>query len=496
MDYIEEAQKLVTNLNQDMGPSPYDIAWMARLKNPDTHTPRWPDYVEWLIENQHSDGGWGGDTIYYHDRMICTLAALIALSENGSTEDTEVAIHRGERYLWNHIHLLPRDPFELVGFELIFPTLLGEAQDLGLDVPNHACGYKKIQTMKLRLIPVELLYSPSITTIHSLEFLGRSGDPDRLAAAVSKNGSLGNSPATTAYYATLRPDDERPVNYLRAMRNHIDHAIMLYPFRNYELIWVLNNLDFSGLPPRTFAGADEIDKLKSALGPQGVSLDPTFGIPDGDNTAASSKLLTKAGFHVNPMILAQFESQAGEAFRTYNYERNASTGTNVHALEALQVMPDYPNNQDMREKVIVTLLDNRVFNTYWVDKWHASPYYATSHALVGLLPEGDFITEACRHTVDWLLHTQRDDGSWGFFDDGTAEETAFVLTALLHYHRYHPIDLESLQRAAVYLAHMYDTGERYPALWIDKCLYAPHNIIRSSILAALILYEDTLSVLL
>ena len=33
MNYVEEARELVQNLNQRMGPSPYDIAWLARLRN-------------------------------------------------------------------------------------------------------------------------------------------------------------------------------------------------------------------------------------------------------------------------------------------------------------------------------------------------------------------------------------------------------------------------------------------------------------------------------
>jgi halimadienyl-diphosphate synthase len=265
---------------------------------------------------------------------------------------------------------------------------------------------------------------------------------------------------------------------------------MLYPFRTYELIWVLNNLDYSGIPPTTFADAEVWDTLQSAMKPDGVSLDPTFGIPDGDNTAANSKLLTKGGFDVDPCILARFEGEDSKGFRTYPYERNPSVGTNAHALEALQVLPDYPDAEAAREKLIVNLLDSRMFNTYWVDKWHASPYYATAHALISLMQEGDYVVRACHHTVDWLLHTQRDDGSWGFFEHGTAEETAFVLTALLHYHQLHPLDLETLQRSAAYLAQAYEDKETYPALWIDKCLYAPYNIIRASILAALILYQE------
>ena len=202
MDYIAEAKELVQNLDQRMAPSPYDIGWMARVKAPDGG-PRWPDLIDWLLENQYPNGSWGGEIEYYHDRIICTLISIIALHENGHSTQAQKSIKRGEHYLWHHLHLLPRDPFELVGFELIVPTLLGEAAELGLDVPNHTCGYGKIQTAKLKLIPPEKLYSPDLSTVFSLEFMGQSGDTTQLKKALNTLGSLGNSPAATAYYLHL-----------------------------------------------------------------------------------------------------------------------------------------------------------------------------------------------------------------------------------------------------------------------------------------------------
>jgi halimadienyl-diphosphate synthase len=202
--------------------------------------------------------------------------------------------------------------------------------------------------------------------------------------------------------------------------------------------------------------------------------------------------LVSAGYDVDPLVLAQFEDRKTHIFRTYEYERNASVGTNVHALEALNLMPDYPDRQLVREQIILMLLDNRTFKTYWIDKWHTSPYYGTAHVLVGLLREEACLVSACRHTVDWLLHTQREDGSWGFFWQGTAEETAYALIALLHYNRYEPVDPDILHRGAAYLERMYRGADSsYPELWIGKCLYVPHDVVRSAILAALILYDET-----
>jgi len=488
----QEARDLVRNLNQKMCPSPYDIAWLARLRR--DSQPCWPHLIEWLLENQYPDGSWGAEVVYYHDRIISTLAAAIALHYNGHDEHAQKAVKRAERYLWGHVHLLHRDPFELVGFELIFPTLLAEAHAVGLDTPTHACGYDQIQLAKLRLIPSDMLYSPRVTTIHSLEFLGRSGDLEQLRRAAGLNGSIGNSPAATAYYLSLGAQDERAVQYLETVQKRMGHVNILYPFSTFELTWVLNNLDYSGAPITEFASDEVWKALQRQLSAEGIGLDPSFGIPDGDITSVTSRLLTDAGYKVDPSILAKYENKEKRLFRTYHFERNMSVGTNIHALEALQVMVNYPNRVEVQDQIAVAILDKRIFNIYWLDKWHASPYYATSHVLIGFLREGGYLIPTCRPSVDWILHTQREDGSWGFYAEGTAEETAYAMTALLHYHRYQPVDQDVLHRGADYLARTYEgAGATYPPLWIDKSLYVPHDVVRAAVLAALMLYEDTLS---
>lgn len=494
MDWKQEARDLVKGLNESMGPSPYDTAWLARLRNSDASSLR-ENSLDWLMENQYSDGSWGSAIHYHHDRIICTLTAAIALSENGQSRAVRDAIRRAERYIWHNLHLLSHDPFELVGFELILPTLLGEAQALGVEVPSHAYGYEKIQTAKLRLVPVEKLYSSSVTTVHSLEFLGQAGDPVRLREMLSSNGSLGNSPATTAYYLLLDPGSERALAYLQAVQRHQGYPVMLYPFRIFELSWVLNNLAFCKLPITELAGGEVFETLQVEMGENGIGLDPSFGIPDGDTTSVCVRLLRSAGYEVDPFILAGFENKEASTFRTYDYERNASVGTNAHALEALSFIPEYPNRRSVQEQITLLLLDKRIFNTYWIDKWHASPFYATSHVLVALLQAETtpYLASACRSTVDWLVHLQYDDGSWGFFGQGTAEETAYAMIALLHYSFHHSIDVEVLHRGAAFLQRTYNTF--YPALWIDKCLYVPVDIVRAAILSALILYTEAVGCL-
>jgi hypothetical protein len=138
------------------------------------------------------------------------------------------------------------------------------------------------------------------------------------------------------------------------------------------------------------------------------------------------------------------------------------------------------------------LLASRKYQSYWIDKWHASPLYATSHVLISLLKSGEPLVSECFGSLDWLVHLQRSDGSWGFFGLGTAEETAYTLLTLLHYYRqFDLVERQVLQRGAAYLWRTYEGNGALPELWIAKSLFAPEGVVQAAILAAMQLYQDT-----
>jgi len=115
--------------------------------------------------------------------------ALITLKEREREHAAGQAIRRGGEYIWRNLHFLHHDPIELVGFELIFPTLLAQARTLDLDVPAHSCGYGSVRAAKLRLLPADSMYTPGTSVAFSLEFLGLRGDAEQLGRMVGQNGS-------------------------------------------------------------------------------------------------------------------------------------------------------------------------------------------------------------------------------------------------------------------------------------------------------------------
>ena len=126
---------------KEMGPgtistTAYDTAWVARLGEIDWELSS--QALNWLCENQLSDGSWGASNVfYYHDRVISTLAAMISLTRRGRRKHDTKQVENGllalERIISGATRGLMADANgATVGFEMIVPTLVAEAERLGL----------------------------------------------------------------------------------------------------------------------------------------------------------------------------------------------------------------------------------------------------------------------------------------------------------------------------------------------------------------------------
>lgn len=61
--------------------SAYDTACVALVEDMNkTGTPQFPSSLQWIVDNQLSDGSWGDKKIFLaHDRILNTLACVVAL---------------------------------------------------------------------------------------------------------------------------------------------------------------------------------------------------------------------------------------------------------------------------------------------------------------------------------------------------------------------------------------------------------------------------------
>ncbi len=493
----------------------YDTAWVARLA--ELGEPVGEQALEWLRAHQLPDGSWGAmQPKYHHDRLICTLAALTTLARRGERRDQN-RLRRALVGMDTAIRGLRSDIVgETIGFEMIIPTLLSEARALGaihreevgfwrqtgaLVPPEDPSRLDRRQNffrdgdyfdrlMLQRVARLERLpmgkVNRAVTVAFSAEMAGTDSvnlfDVEHLLEA---NGSVSYSPSATAYFVLyVRPGYEPAMAYLRqvAARNRDNGGIPdVAPFDTFELSWTLWNLALAGqMDDEALALCQpRLEFLQDAWMPgKGVGFAASYAPTDSDVTSLAYEVLSLYGRPIQ-FDFSYYEQE--QYFRCFQVESNPSVSANVHVLGALR-RSGLPANAPQVQKVLSFLQRRLMLDMLWFDKWHASPYYPTTHAVIACAGYADSFA---LNAVHWILETQNVDGSWGYYGP-TAEETAYCLQALLLWRRSGKmISKQVLQRGLRWLAeHRFDP---YPPLWIGKCLYVPVLVVRSAILSALML---------
>jgi halimadienyl-diphosphate synthase len=473
----------------------YDTAWLARMGEIDQEL----SYraLSWISENQLPDGSWGTKfPVYYHDRVISTLGAMIALTYRGrrgqDRKQIELGLQALERIVAGATQGLLSDPNgATVGFEMIAPTLVAEAENLGIikKQGERILGrLSRQRKAKLALIKDKKI-NRQITAAFSAEMAGLDGqsmlDSENLQ---EQNGSVGHSPSATAYYALyVKPQDESALKYLHGIATN-GGAPDLYPFDVFETTWVLWNLSLcQGWNSETRQLFQPLIRfLKTNWKPQiGIGLSVGYSVPDGDDTAFVYEVLSKLDKAPDLEALLSFEKE--EHFRTYHYEANSSASVNIHMLSALR-MAGFPYDHPAIQKILVYLHKVKFSDKYWFDKWHLSPYYTTSHAVIACAGFADFLV---KNSVEWILSTQNADGSWGQ-QTASAEETAYALQALCIWRQKGSkvkVPMAAIHNGAKWLQKHSQTPN-FP-LWIGKGLYCPEIVVNSAILSALQLSLET-----
>ncbi len=489
----EQIHQLLHNVGPGkMSNLAYDTAWVARLGEIDWGLSS--QALNWLCENQLPDGSWGAEkSFYYHDRVISTLAAMIALTYHGRRAQDKKQIEKGllalEKITSGATKGLQADlNGATVGFEMIVPTLVAEAERLDLiqrqaeSILGQLSEQRKI---KLGLLKGKMI-NRHITAAFSTEMAGKDGqdmlDIDNLQEI---NGSIGHSPSATAYHALfVNPGDKAALSYLNKYVDGGGGVPDLIPFDVFEASWVLWNFSLIKNWDNQIKSLFQplIEFLKQGWNPnKGIGLSVGYSIPDCDDTSVVYEVLSRFGEPMDINTVLAFEEN--EHFRTYYLEANSSNSVNIHALGALR-QAGMNSASPSVQKVLSFLKKKQISNAYWFDKWNLSAYYTTSHAIIA---SAGFANELVAPSVEWIISTQREDGSWGW-QFPTAEETAYCLQALIMWlHQGGKVPKTTLQKAVMWLAdHM---EPPYPPLWIGKGLYTPELVVRSAILSALFLAE-------
>lgn len=494
------------------------------------HTER----VRWLLDTQRSDGTWGPPDGY---ALVPTLSAVEALLSTGAVASP--AVDRGLHALAVLLRGLATVP-DTPAADLLVPALVGQVNDhlhrLGgrppLPLPAGMNGGRLAGVRRLLLsgapVPDKLLHAaesvadlvraapavhpvPPSSAPWSPDDVGTSaeslGAPGRVAALESTGvpGSVGASPAATAAWLASRPGAAGPaqasLEYLETVvRRHGGPVPCAVPIPVFERSWVLSTLARTRVP--FTAPPDMVRDLAAALGPDGTAAGP--GLPaDADTTSVALFALASLGVPADPACLWRYRVDAH--FCTWPGENGVSVTTNAHVLDALgmhlatagvSISDTLAATVDRTtvDRLAEWLCDHQTSDGSWIDRWHASLYYATSCCVLALDrfgrsgPAARAVTPAVDRAVAWVLDTQRPDGSWGRWT-GTTEETAYAMHVLLGTRRaFDGRTDRAVARGRAYLLETIDAPG--PALWHDKDLYRPGAIVRAFTVAALHLATD------
>jgi len=426
MDIREKMRQEIKDAGASkMTRSAYDTAWVARLGQLDR--PLSNQALNWLAENQLPDGSWGASKpFYYHDRIICTLAAMAALTLQGRRSQDRRQIERGQHALdllsQKATRGLMADPAgTTIGFEMIMPTLLAELESHNIiphqDSDNILGRLTRQRRIKLSKFPAE-----TINRQVNMAFYAEMVGPHELSLLdvqnlQEKNGSVAYSPAATAFFILHIHEDAAALAFLNevAINGGVSDKA---PIDTFEYAWILWNATLTGqLDDETLSLCKQpINELKrfwnnqpkEEAAVQGLDTAGGLSLRDGDTTAMVYQVLAQLDEKVDPQGLLRYEEEHG--FRRFDLEVASSMITNIHTLAALRQMGleiQHPSIQ----KILRFLKQSQIHHSFWFDKWHASPYYSTCHAIIACAGYAD---ELIGTAVDWILNTQNEDGSWGF----------------------------------------------------------------------------------
>ncbi|CAI0378914.1 unnamed protein product [Linum tenue] len=236
--------------------SAYDTAWMAMVPTPTSSmedSPFFPQCARWILDNQLSDGSWGlplprRDPSLIKDALSSTLACILALQRWGLGEQQ---VTKGIRFLdFNSASLKDQKQHVPIGFDIIFPGMIDYAKDLGLNLPFKSTDVDAMLAKR----NVELTSGFGRNAegrraylAYVSEGIQHSQDWDMVMKYQRQNGSLFNSPSTTAV-AFSHIQDPDCLRYLYAVLDKFENAApAIYPLDIRSRLSVIDTLDSLGV---------------------------------------------------------------------------------------------------------------------------------------------------------------------------------------------------------------------------------------------------------
>ncbi|KAI9116359.1 hypothetical protein K1719_012526 [Acacia pycnantha] len=236
----------------ELSASSYDTAWVAMIPSPSSpQAPLFPQTLNWLLENQHKDGSWGlthGNELLTKDSLLSTLASVLALKH---WNVGELQTNKGLQYIESNIAAALDDrQFSPIGFDIIFSHLIESAQKLDLNLPvggSHLQSLIRKRELELKRGWESNSEGWQAYLAYISEGLGKSQNWEMAMKFQRKNGSLLNSPATTAA-AFTHLNNSQCLDYLLSLFDKYDNTVpTVHPLGVYAQLHLVDCLEKLGI---------------------------------------------------------------------------------------------------------------------------------------------------------------------------------------------------------------------------------------------------------
>ncbi|PON60064.1 Ent-kaur-16-ene synthase [Parasponia andersonii] len=291
----------------ELSVSSYDTAWVAMVPSPNSgKVPFFPQCVNWLLENQLSDGSWGlphRHPLLMKDTLLSTLASVLAMKRWNVGEQQ---INKGLYFLEaNLASAIDEKQYSPIGFEVIFPTMIEYAKNLDLNIalePSNLVALIHNREVELKRASGSYSEGQEAYLVYISEGLGKPLNCEMVTKYQRKNGSLFNSPSTTAAtFTNLKNAD--CLKYLCSVVEKFGSAVpTVYPLDIYARLSMVDNLQRLGID---WHFKEQIRNVLDETYKSWLQGDESI-LLDASTCAMAFRLLRVNGYDVSSDPLTQF----------------------------------------------------------------------------------------------------------------------------------------------------------------------------------------------
>ncbi|KAF3339808.1 ent-kaur-16-ene synthase [Carex littledalei] len=347
--YQDSIEKIKQQLKYvHMTASPYDTAWVAMVPHPSSHQdPCFDHCLDWILQNQHENGSWGNFNLgssLLKDKLSSTLACVLALKKWSCGEEH---IKNGVRFLVSNIgSIFDEQLTSPIGFNIIFPGMLKLATEVGLKLPlgDTAVGeIFSLQKLELQKNSINNSRGRKEYMAYIAEGLGSSQDLNEIMKFQRANGSVLNSPSTTAYVLTQCYDD-KAFNYVSSLLQQVGSTVpAIYPMEMHSHLCMVDTLQNIGIA-RFFS--DEIKIILDRAYRCWLERDEQI-ISDMATCAMAFRLLRMNGYDISSDLLMKFKEASSFHDSMQGYLRDLRPVIEIYKASQTKLFP----NEDVLNKI-------------------------------------------------------------------------------------------------------------------------------------------------